>query len=427
MSQSIPTPLLPPNNLSDVASAAAARANLGLGAAATHAAGDFDAAGAAATAEAAALAASCQRASNLSDLANLSTARANLGLGTAAVASAGVAGGVATLDGSGHLDAAQIPAALVGAVVYQGTWNAATNSPTLSNGGGGSTAKGNYYVVSVAGSTALDGISVWNPGDAVISDGSTWEKIDGVASEVLSFNGRTGAVLPQSGDYSASQIGLGNVTNNLQLVAANNLSDLANAAAARTNLGLGSAATQNSSAFDAAGAAAAAQSAAEATCCQTANNLSDVASAATAATNLGLGTSSSPSFANVTAGLMTGTHHESSASTTPSLIINPGSSNGAGVGATGSISGRDHVITVSLTTGTTPSMNQAILSVTFGRAFTNPPAVILIPSNGNAVNPGNFSKLPYVGSVSTTGFALQANSTALSASTAFSWTFAVVG
>lgn len=67
---------------------------------------------------------------------------------------------------------------------------------------------------------------------------------------------------------------------------ANNLSDLASVATARTNLGLGSAATTNSSAYDAAGAAATAQAAS----LQKASNLSDLVSAATARTNLGLGT-----------------------------------------------------------------------------------------------------------------------------------------
>lgn len=103
----------------------------------------------------------------------------------------GANSGVATLDGSGKLTTSQIPSSLVGAVVYQGVWNASTNTPTLTSSTG---TKGFYYKVSVAGSTALDGITQWNVGDTAIYNGTTWDKIDGIASEVLSVNGSTGAV-----------------------------------------------------------------------------------------------------------------------------------------------------------------------------------------------------------------------------------------
>ncbi|MBD1864185.1 MULTISPECIES: hypothetical protein [Trichocoleus] len=106
-----------------------------------------------------------------------SGARSLLGLGSAALASVndfvgatekGVAGGVATLDGTGKVAASQLPA---------------FNVP------------------------------------------------------VQSVFGRTGAVVAQLGDYTAAQVGA--------LAIANNLSDIANVATARANLGLGTAAIAN--------------------------------------------------------------------------------------------------------------------------------------------------------------------------------------
>ena len=119
----------------------------------------------------------------------------------------GAASGVATLDSSGKLTTAQIPSALVGAVVYEGTWNASTNSPSLASGVG---TKGNYYVVSVAGTTSIDGLASWSPSDIIIFNGSTWNKIDGQSSEVISVAGRTGTVTigftDLTGSLAASQL-----------------------------------------------------------------------------------------------------------------------------------------------------------------------------------------------------------------------------
>lgn len=75
------------------------------------------------------------------------------------------------------------------------------------------------------------------------------------------------------------------------LLKANNLSDLDSAASGRSNLGLGSAATQSSTAFDAHGAAAAVQ----ALSLQKAQNLADLSDAAAARSNLHLGSASTMS------------------------------------------------------------------------------------------------------------------------------------
>lgn len=76
-------------------------------------------------------------------------------------------------------------------LTYKGTWNASSNSPTLTSGVG---TNGDYYVVSTPGSTNLDGITDWQIGDWAIFNGTAWQKID-QSNTVTSVNGETGAVV----------------------------------------------------------------------------------------------------------------------------------------------------------------------------------------------------------------------------------------
>jgi hypothetical protein len=88
---------------------------------------------------------------------------------------------------------------ITGAVTYEGTWNASTNTPTLVSSVG---TKGEYYVVSVSGSTNLNGITDWVAGDWAIFNGTVWEKVDNTES-VISVNGLTGVVVLDAADVGA--------------------------------------------------------------------------------------------------------------------------------------------------------------------------------------------------------------------------------
>ena len=66
----------------------------------------------------------------------------------------------------------------IGALNYKGTWNATTNVPTLASGVG---TQGDYYVVSVAGATDLNGITNWGVGDWATFNGSVWQRVEGGA------------------------------------------------------------------------------------------------------------------------------------------------------------------------------------------------------------------------------------------------------
>ena len=123
-------------------------------------------------------------------------------LATLPTATTSILGGVKvdgtsiSINGSGV-----ISASVTGAVVFKGTWNASTNTPTLANGSGTS---GWQYAVSVGGTQNLGaGSQVYNVGDFVIYDGANWIDISG-NNGVSTFNTRAGAVTLTSSDVTAA-------------------------------------------------------------------------------------------------------------------------------------------------------------------------------------------------------------------------------
>ena len=94
-----------------------------------------------------------------------------------------------------------IPAGLV----FQGTWNAATNTPTLTSGSG---TTGHFYIVSTDGSTNLDGITDWKVGDwaVFVEQGASdqWEKVDN--SSVLDGSGTGGSVAGWAGSGTSNTL-----------------------------------------------------------------------------------------------------------------------------------------------------------------------------------------------------------------------------
>jgi hypothetical protein len=114
----------------------------------------------------------------------------------------------------------------IGALNYKGTWNASTNSPALASGVG---TKGDYYVVSVAGTTTLDGISNWGVGDWATFNGSVWQRVEGGA-DVNGVNVTatdavtgarlipTGATVPANGMYLPATNAVGISSNSTQRI-----------------------------------------------------------------------------------------------------------------------------------------------------------------------------------------------------------------
>jgi hypothetical protein len=98
----------------------------------------------------------------------------------------------------------------LGAINFKGTWDATANSPALASSVG---TKGDYYVVSTAGSTALNGISNWGIGDWAVFNGSVWQRVEGGA-DVNAVNLTVSGSTTLSGTVRAQTltIGLGGQT-----------------------------------------------------------------------------------------------------------------------------------------------------------------------------------------------------------------------
>lgn len=78
----------------------------------------------------------------------------------------------ADLDGSGKVPVAQLPAAVLGSLQYQGTWDISGADPTLP----ADTVTGHYYIVT-GGQKTVGGVE-YTDGDWIVRDAGGWSKVD---------------------------------------------------------------------------------------------------------------------------------------------------------------------------------------------------------------------------------------------------------
>lgn len=238
--------LQPSNNLSELASASTARTNLGLGTSATQASSVF-----------------AQTANNLSDLANAGTARTNLGFASGFTGCAGTAAGdICYYNGSawtkfaGNASGTQyfsetssgvpgwgVPGGSISGLTT-GVIPVAASSTTIGNSSPQLDVTTNTNGLTFGGSAGVFAKS-YHSTDTVNNAAVTFGTGSSGDSTCPAALSGTSYLCTKSSGISASVNGAGYspiLYASIGLQSANNLSELASASTARTNLGLGTAA-----------------------------------------------------------------------------------------------------------------------------------------------------------------------------------------
>jgi hypothetical protein len=79
---------------------------------------------------------------------------------------------------------------------------------------------------------------------------------------------------------------------------------------------------------------------------------------------------------------------------------------------------------VSLTTGSSPSVNSVLATITYNTAYATAPIVVITPANA-ATASLTAGQAVWV-DISTTGFTINTNATAVVSSTTYKWNYVVI-
>lgn len=80
------------------------------------------------------------------------------------------------IGGDNKILSSLLPDSVFGGLKFKGIWNATTNTPAIPSAATAN--QGWYYKVGVSGTTQVDGESDWVVGDWIVSNGTSWDKID---------------------------------------------------------------------------------------------------------------------------------------------------------------------------------------------------------------------------------------------------------